>query len=115
MDKRYKSLPLPQQLVFRKKAIDDVLANPQWSLAQTVRHLKKSMRLTTAEFAKLAGFTYRAGQDIERGQSSSTIQSPNRILWVLGLKLGVTRVDQLSDFNSSHAAETDPQETLPGA
>ncbi|TXI98649.1 MAG: transcriptional regulator, partial [Aquabacterium sp.] len=31
MDKRYETLTLPQQLELRKKAINDVLANPQWS------------------------------------------------------------------------------------
>ena len=29
MDKRYATLPLPQQLELRKKAINDVLANPE--------------------------------------------------------------------------------------
>jgi len=48
-------LTLPQQLELRRKAINEVLENPQWSLPQAVRHLKKTMRLTTAELAKLAG------------------------------------------------------------
>ena len=58
MDKRYETLTLPQQLELRKKAISDVLANPQWSLAQAVRHLKKTMHLTTAELAKLAEYRF---------------------------------------------------------
>ena len=51
MDKRYNALPLAEQLALRQQAIDDVLAHPEWTLAQAVRHLKKTMRLTTAEVA----------------------------------------------------------------
>ncbi len=47
MDKRFNPLTLAQQLDLRQQAIDDVLAHPEWSLPQAVRHLKKTMRLTT--------------------------------------------------------------------
>ena len=49
MDKRYKTLTLPEQVVLRRQAIEDVLAHPEWTLPEAVRHLKKTMRLTTAE------------------------------------------------------------------
>ncbi|WP_431261582.1 hypothetical protein [Burkholderia contaminans] len=51
MDKRYNALPLPEQLSLRRQAIEDVLAHPEWSLRESVRHLKKAMRLTSAEMA----------------------------------------------------------------
>ena len=54
MDKRCNALSIPEQLTLRKKAVDDVLAHPEWSLAQAVRHLKKTMRRTTAEMAQLS-------------------------------------------------------------
>ena len=92
MDKRFNALPIPEQLELRKNAVEDVLANPAWSLAQAVRHLKKSMRLTTAEMAKLSGVSYRTMQDIEQGRSEGTVQTMNRIFGVLGLRLGVTRI-----------------------
>ena len=47
MDKRYTSLTLQQQLELRRKAVDDVLIHPEWKLAAAIRHLKKTMRLTT--------------------------------------------------------------------
>lgn len=105
MDKRYKTLTLVQQMELRKKAVDDVLMNPQWGLAQTVRHLKKTMRLTTAELAKLAGLSARTLQDIEREQSEGTVQSMNRILGVLGLKLGVVRAPREVELGANPAAE----------
>lgn len=98
MDKRYETLTLPQQLELRQKAINDVLANPQWSLAQSVRHLKKTMHLTTAELAILAGISFRTLQDIEREKSEGTVQTMNRLFGVLGLKLGVVRLPNDDDF-----------------
>ena len=103
MDKRYETLTLPQQLELRKKAINDVLANPQWSLAQAVRHLKKTMYLTTAELAKLAGISFRTLQDIEREKSEGTVQTMNRVFGVLGLKLGVVRVSHDDEFRAASA------------
>lgn len=91
MDKRFNTLSIPDQLELRKRAVEDVLAHPEWSLAQSVRHLKKTMRLTTAEMAKLSGVAYRTMQDIEQERSEGTVHTMNQIFGMLGLKLGVTR------------------------
>ena len=92
MDKRYKALSVPEQLALRLQAIDEVLAHPEWTLQQSVRHLKRTLRLTSAELARLAGVSTKTIQDIEQGRSEGTVQTLNRILGVLGLKLGVVRV-----------------------
>lgn len=89
MDKRYNTLSLPEQLMLRKQAIDDVLAHPEWTLQQSVRHLKRAMRLTSAELAKMAGINPKTLLDIEQGRSLGTVQTLNKVLGVLGLKLGV--------------------------
>ena len=91
MDKRFNTLSIPDQLELRKRAVEDVLAHPEWSLAQSVRHLKKTMRLTTAEMAKLSGVAHRTMQDIEQERSEGTVHTMNQIFGMLGLKLGVTR------------------------
>lgn len=92
MDKRFNTLTLAQQLDLRQQSIDDVLAHPEWSLPQAVRHLKKTMRLTTAEMAKLSGVAYRTMQDIEQERSDGSVQTMNRIFGMLGLKLSVARI-----------------------
>jgi len=92
MDKRYNALSVADQLQLRKQAVEEVLAHPEWSLAEAVRHLKKTMRLTTAEMAKLAGVGYRTMQDIEQERSDGTTQTMNRIFGMLGLKLSVARI-----------------------
>ncbi len=91
MDKRFTPLPLPEQLELRRQAIDDVVGHPEWPLAQCVRHLKSTMRLTTAELAKFAGVGFRTLQDIEQGRSEGTVQTMNKVFGALGLKLAVAR------------------------
>ena len=94
MDKRYNALPLSEQLQLRKQAVDDVLAHPEWPLPEAIRHLKKTMRLTTAEMAKLSGVAYRTMQDIEQERSEGSVQTMNRIFGMLGLKLSVARISR---------------------
>ena len=91
MDKRYNTMPLPEQLALRRQAVEEVLAHPEWTLRESVRHLKKTMRLTSAEVAKLAGVSTKTIQDIEQGRSDGTVQTMNRIFGMLELKLGVVR------------------------
>lgn len=52
--------------MLRKQAVDDVLSHPEWPLPQAIRHLKKAMRLATAELAKLSGVAFRTLRDIEQ-------------------------------------------------
>ncbi|MCX8521770.1 MAG: transcriptional regulator [Rhodoferax sp.] len=89
MDKRFTVIPLAEQLELRRQAIEDVLAHPEWSLPQAVRHLKKTMRLTSAEMVKLFGIAFRTLQDIENERSEGSVQTMNRIFGMPGLKLGV--------------------------
>ena len=83
---------LAEQLKLRRQAVEDVLAHPEWSLPQAVRHLKKTMRLTTTEMAKLSGVAYRTMQDIEQERSPGSVNTMNSIFGMLGLKLSVARV-----------------------
>ncbi len=92
MDKRYKPLSLSEQMRLRQEVMEAVLAHPEWPLPETIRFIKKQLRLTTEDLAKLSGVSTRAVQNIERGVSPGTVQSLNRILGVLGLRLGVVNV-----------------------
>ncbi len=91
MDKRYKPLSLSEQMMLRQEIMDEVLAHPEWPLPDVVRFIKKGLRLTTEDLAKLSGVSFRAVQNIERGVSPGTVQSVNRILGVLGLRLGAVK------------------------
>lgn len=89
MDKRYKPLTIHQQVALRQQAIEDLLSHPEWTLRESVVHLKKTLRLTTPELAKLAKVSPRTVQEIELGNSPGTVQTMNRLFGVLGLRLGV--------------------------
>ena len=91
MDKRFKPLSPPEQLQQRRQAIEEVLAHPEWTLAEAVRHIQSGLRLTSAELARVAGVSQKTLLDIEQGRSPGTVQTLNRILGVVGLKLGVVR------------------------
>jgi len=60
-------------------------------LQQVVQYLKTGLRLTTAELAKVAGISARTLQDIEQGRSQGTVQTMNKILGGMGLRLGVCK------------------------
>lgn len=102
MDKRFHPLSVAEQLQLRQQAIEDVLAHPQWSLPQAVRCLRTTMRLTTAEFARLSGVAHRTLQDIEQERSEGSVRTMNRIFGVVGLKLGVARVARTQDPPARH-------------
>jgi len=92
MDKRYNPIPIPEQLALRRQAIEDVLANPQWPLAQVVHHLRTTLRLTAPELAGLAKVSTRTLHEIESGRSAGTVQTLDSLLGVVGLRLGAQRV-----------------------
>ena len=100
MDKRFNALTVAEQLALRQQAVEDVLAHPEWSLPQAVRHLKKTMRLTSAEMAKLSGVAYRTMQDIEQERSDGSVQTMNRIFGMVGLKLSVGLIERKPDLEA---------------
>ncbi len=89
MDKRYNTVSIQEQIQMREKAYADVLANPQWSLRESILYIKKVMRLTTTDIAKLARLGHRTVQDIESGTSLGTVKTMNQIFGIIGLRLGV--------------------------
>jgi DNA-binding transcriptional regulator YiaG len=91
MDKRYNALSMNEQIALRHRAVTEVLEHPEWTLPEAIRHLRTTMRITTAELAMLAKVGHRTLQDIEQGVSPGTVQVLNKVLGVLGLKLGIVR------------------------
>lgn len=76
----------------RRKAIDDILAHPEWSLADSVRYVRTSLRLTVLEYARLTKVSARTILDLEAGRTLGTVQTLERLLGVVGLRLGVQRI-----------------------
>ena len=91
MDKRYNPISLPEQIKLRRTVVETVLAHPEWSLRESVVFIKRTLRLSSPEMAKLAGVGTKTLQDIEQGRSEGTVQTMNKILGILGLCVGVVR------------------------
>ena len=75
-----KSIYASEQLDLRREAIEAIC------------HMRRAMRLTTAEMPKLSDVSQRTLQDIEQERSEGSVQTMNRIPDVLGLRLGVCRI-----------------------
>lgn len=80
-----------EQLLLRKKVIEDMLAHTEWTPAQALGYMRGELRLTTEEVAKLSTVPVPVIESIEQGTSTGTVEELNRLLGVLGLKLGVVR------------------------
>jgi DNA-binding transcriptional regulator YiaG len=89
MDKRFKPLTLADQLVLRRQAIEAVTTHPEWTIAESIRHIRTTLRLTAPEYARLARVSVRTLRDIEAGASTGTVQTVESLLGVVGLSLGV--------------------------
>ena len=62
-------------------------------------HTRKKAPMTSAEMAKMAGISQKTLLDIEQGRSMGTVQTLNKILGLLGLKLGVVSKSKPSAAN----------------
>ena len=91
----------------RRKAVEDALSHPEWSLPESMRHLKRTMRLTTAEMAKFSGVAYRTMQDIEQQRSEGSVQTMNRIFGMPGLTLAVARIARESRTRTAGENDAD--------
>jgi len=89
MDRRRRPVPIETQLALREQALNDVLAHPEWTPIEVIRHVRRTLGLTTAELAQLAEVGFRTLQDLEQGRTDGTVRTVSRLLGVLGLRLGV--------------------------
>ena len=91
MDKRLKPIPLHEQLTQRRETIATLVAHPEWDFPTVVRTLRTGIRMTVPEMAKATGLSARTIMDIEAGRSKGTMNSAEKILGMLGLRLAVVR------------------------
>lgn len=90
MDKRYKPLTPLEQLHAREALMTTIRAHPEWTFAQAVRHIRKSLRLTVVDMAKVGNLSDQALRNIEAGRNSPTLETASRLLMPFGLRLSVT-------------------------
>jgi DNA-binding transcriptional regulator YiaG len=89
MDKRYKPLTPLEQLEARRRLLQELADNPTMPVPDVIRRVRKTLRLTIADYARLCGVSARALQDIERRQASPTLATMEKLLKPMALKLAV--------------------------
>lgn len=90
MDKRYTPLTPHEQLRLREELTATIRGHPEWTFAQTVRHVRKALRLTVADMAKVGRVSEQSLRNIEAGRNSPTLDTAGRLLQPFGLRLSVT-------------------------
>lgn len=88
MDKRFNPLTPAEELQARRALMAELGADPGMPLPAVIRKIRTALRLTIAEYAKLCGVSARTLQDIERGESSPTLATAEKLLRPMGMTLG---------------------------
>lgn len=89
MDKRYKPLPLNEEIEMRKALLDEIREHPGMPLMTALRTLRTRTRITVAEYSRMTGVAERTIQNIEAGRVSPTIKTADKLLQPFGLSMGV--------------------------
>lgn len=89
MDKRFKPLTPQEQLRLRIQLIEDISNHAGRPIPTVVRQVRKTLRLTIADYARLCGVSTKGLQDIERGMSSPSLSTVEKLLKPMGLTLTV--------------------------
>lgn len=89
MDKRFKPLTPQEQLRIRLQLLEDISNHPGRPIPAVVRQVRKALRLTIADYAQLCGVSTKGLQDIERGLSSPSLSTIEKLLKPMGLTLTV--------------------------
>ncbi|MDE2421359.1 MAG: helix-turn-helix transcriptional regulator [Gammaproteobacteria bacterium] len=92
MDKRFTPLTPHEQLLKRQQMIDQLVANPEWSVDQVVRFIRAELHLTLPEMAKVCKVSKQTLQNIEQGQGNPTLETVDKILRPFGFRMGMMRI-----------------------
>ncbi|MFZ4877208.1 helix-turn-helix domain-containing protein [Janthinobacterium sp. Mn2066] len=88
MDKRYATLTASEQNQLRRELMERLAATPELPIPQVIRDIHKTLRFTIPEYAKICGVSARTLQDIERGVSSPTLDTVDKLLRPMGMRAG---------------------------
>jgi transcriptional regulator with XRE-family HTH domain len=91
MDKRRKPLTPHEQLLLRQQVETMILEHPECSVPHLLREVRKTLRLTIAEMARIGRLSVPALKNIESGKNSPSLATVEGLLKPLGLRLSVIR------------------------
>lgn len=88
MDKRFKPLAPAEALAARRALSKELADDPAMPIPAVVRKIRSALRLTIPEYSRLCGVSARTLQDVERGESSPTLATAEKLLKPMGLAVG---------------------------
>lgn len=91
MDKRYSTLSPAEQNQLRHDLLTRLAAAPARPIPDVIREIRKTLRLTIPEYAKICDVSPRTLQDIERGVSSPTLYTVDKLLKPMGMRAGAVQ------------------------
>jgi XRE family transcriptional regulator, regulator of sulfur utilization len=89
MDKRYKPMTPAEQLAARLSLYDELAATPGVPLKDAIKLIRRKLRLTVPDLAKLTGVSERFLRDTEAGRGNPSLSTAAKVLAPFGLTLGV--------------------------
>jgi transcriptional regulator with XRE-family HTH domain len=103
MDKRRKPLMPHEQLLLRLQVETMILEHPEYSVPRLLREVRKTLRLTIAEMARIGGLSVPALKNIESGKNSPSLATVEGLLKPLGLRLCVIQAGRAEAFDDQEA------------
>ncbi|NRR33353.1 helix-turn-helix transcriptional regulator [Oxalobacteraceae bacterium] len=91
MDKRYTALTAAEQNQLRRALMDRLAAAPDLPIPKVIREIRKTLRFTIPEYAKICDVSPRTLQDIEREVSSPTLDTVEKLLRPMGMRAGAVQ------------------------
>ena len=95
MDKRYKPLSPAEQIAQRQSLYAELAAAPGLPLKDAIRLIRKKLRLTVPDLAKLTGVSERFLRDVEAGRGNPSIATAQKVLAPFGMQVGVNVMQAL--------------------
>ena len=90
MDKRFKPMTPSEQMAARQHVMEAIRTRPGMPLPEALLLIRKSLRLTNPELARMSGVSTRFIIDTLSGKGNPSIKTPADLLRPFGLSIGVT-------------------------
>lgn len=89
MDRRYKPMTALEETLARQALYERFADQAHLPVAETLRLIRQTLRLTRADLARLSGLSVRYISDLENGTGNPTLSTLDKVLHPFGLTVRV--------------------------
>lgn len=90
MDKRFNPMTPSEQMAARRHVMEAIQARPGMPLPEALTLIRKSLRITNPELARISGVSKRFIIDTLSGKGNPSVKTATELLRPFGLSIGVT-------------------------